>query len=255
MFFLLPFFVFISSSFYAQEGRTNITRIDTSDQIFKEDTFDIYRYFSGEELLGYYRYLNGQLESSSIYSKQKSETIYLNFYENGKPRNQSVYLDSNLISSFYFYEKGNIKSYHLNDYISGIIEGKEYYESGELMRYEYVDLNDTSFSSKTISYDKKGNITSNLLFGAGKQKAITYNNNGLVVEEYTFINVSLSKVGEFKFYYWDTGVLREHGFYKDSNTQEESNIRVGTWRYYSEKGNLTKEKKYKNGELVGAKEY
>ena len=233
---------------------TNNLKIDTLKQIFNEDTFDLYNYYSYGKLIRTSRYLMGDINAVDNFKEDKAHGDGYLFHKNGKLSKHTVYNMGKLVSWIDIYEDGTLKGVGINDSITGINSSKEYYNTGELKETQITNLKTNGYTL-IKTYHKNSKICSDIKLGAGKQRAITYNEQGVIVEDYSFIDLNFNFVGECKLYYWDTGVLKEHKFYKEGDNMKESNIKTGTWKYYSEKGELIKEEKYKNGELIDTKEY
>jgi antitoxin component YwqK of YwqJK toxin-antitoxin module len=233
---------------------TNALRIDTLKQIWQGDTFNVYRYYSHGELIRTEKYYqNGILRHIKNYVNGKPHGHNYSFYENGKLSNYTLYHHWKILSSFNYYESGMLKYYLISDTLAKTNTIREYYESGKIMseNTEYL-YKDTLIHD--IDYYESGNVISENYFNNGKQKFVAYFDNGNVMEEYTYIDMNLFRVGELKYYY-ENGQLKHQAFFKDGDNRKEANIKTGTWSYWDEKGKLIGQEIYKNNELIDTKEF
>jgi antitoxin component YwqK of YwqJK toxin-antitoxin module len=231
--------------------------IDTSLQVFvndtKGDTFIVYKYYSYGNLTRNDRYLNGNIIEVTSYTNKKINGNQYYYHKNGLLAEQTTYSMGKLTSWVQFYNDGKTKAVRINDSILGTDDYKSYFRNGTLSRHHYTDLKQNV--TKDIKYKANGEISSNISYGAGKQKVVNYNNKGEVVEDYSFIDRTYYLVGECKYYYWSTGKLKEIRNYKNGKTKKEANIKDGIWQFWNEEGELKKEEQYENGFLVDRKHY
>ena len=242
-----------------KEGReyyindTDSFKVLKSIQVFNEDTFDLFYYYSYGKLVKEERSIKGKILSVSNFLNGKIHGFSSSFKKDGRLYDQAFYNNGELIMWIQLYDNGMIKSYTMNDSITKVNDSKEYYKGGELKRHTVVEFK-SSKMVRDIIYYKTGKIMSESYFESGKQRMLSYTKDGVVFEDYYYIDLNFYHVGELKFFY-DNGQIKKHAFYKDGKTREEANIKTGTWKYWNEKGELVKEEKYKANELIDVKEY
>lgn len=182
-------------------------------------------------------YPNGQVKSKG--DKQNGE--YIEYYEDGKTKSVSHYLNGVANGEFIDYDKmGNItfkRGFKDNEFdgeyvsyykmIPGAVYNKATYKNGELI-------------GEFLEYDTNGNLVSSAKDFADGREVKGYFKNGNTSYHGFYVNGVHEGVWE-EFY--ENGKIKEKGLYKNDE-------KIGEWVYYNEDGSV-KEKKNENIVIIG----
>jgi uncharacterized protein len=175
-----------------------------------------------------YWYRNGKKMMESYFNICYNNTTFISWYENGNIESVSYY-DSKTKSGFskYWYQNGILKdeTFHLDTLDGGYLE-KVHYESGELKNENIVTLH------------------------KGKQYFKEFYKNGQVKTLCYYRDIVGQWVGKLLEWH-ENGVLKREFYFNEYIPNQPE----GIWKWWDENGNLIKEEKYKNGELIKSKEY
>ena len=167
-------------------------------------------------------YISGKILHKGFYEDGLIK-VFKNYYENGQIERTFTSTDPKHSKLEVFYEDGKPRS--TIQYFDGNAQNEyDYFKNG---LPEYIEENDKdiTFLYKRNSYYENGNPSS--LFELIDKKTKKYTKKD----------------------YYETGTIKEDGtmhFRKDMNDYQKE----GVWKYYNEKGELTKSENYHNGELL-----
>jgi antitoxin component YwqK of YwqJK toxin-antitoxin module len=230
---------------------TTYTGTDTIIAFYKNEKITIFiDYIKGKKIhaLGYWDNKNKYQETFFNGSKRNGWDI--KWFKNGQKKSQIYYENGVFFSPVIdWYEDGKIKSI-INFKTKGSKEFvKAWYKNGNLEDDSY-NPNDSSDARIDKEYYDNGQLKSESIYNAGKQKYNLYYSNGKKVCEGNIYNALWGQLGKWQEWY-DTGTKKREYFFNDSIP----NIKEGKWKWWDKNGKLIKEETYKNNELIDKKEY
>lgn len=222
--------------------------------------------YGGEKLVAYEIYKDGFKVGLKTFYDNGNPCEYYEFknglengiskgwYKNGQLKYEHPMKDGGYTATrMGYYENGNLK--YMADQKSGF--SINFYENGKTeslkKQLDAKKCGNNAGYEETEWYpdgDLKLKITSN----CGKQLFTIYHNDTTILSQETIIDMALFHVGEITKWNKD-GTKMMEGQYKDGNTREEANIKIGVWKYYNELGKLEKEEVYENNVLKNVKNY
>jgi len=240
-------------SFLNIKDSSELKIIDTLLRIHKVDTFIVHRYYKYGNLIRTAEYdLLGSLRHLTNWKDSKVHGTSFTFDRSGQLTSLTHYDNWNLIHSIGIDSLGQLLHFHINDSVFGKSWGKDYYNSGALK-----EINSTcweNFESTDIRYYENGQLMSKCILNAGRHKAIDFYENGTVMAEYDFVDMTLFIVGRLVIYYPD-GSVKQEAFYEESDSREGAGIRTGTWKWWDEEGNLVQQEMYENNVLIEERDF
>lgn len=206
-----------------------------------------------------------KIEVKTFYDNNKPECQYQ--FKNGKRDgiNKKWYKSGKVLFDYQmkegkdvgitmtFYENGNPQ--YITDEARGLT--MEFNENGKLAHLTKRISDSTLCNGEGLekaSWYEDGQLMEKYIINCGKQPYKIYANDTTVLSESMIIGMTLFKVGKYNEYF-NNGKPKIEGQFKDSNSQKESNIMIGTWKYWDEKGRLVKEEYYENNKLIKTNEY
>jgi len=237
--------------FLSIEDTSAFRIIDTLLRIHKSDTFNVHRYYKYGKLIRESEYdMNGILRGIWNWNNGKLHGVSFTFDSNQRLTSMTNWDNWNLIHSIDIDSLGNLVHFHINDSLTQKSWGREYYGNGTLKAEESALWENGHH--KDIRYYENGQVMIETISNAGCQKGMAYYEDGTLMEEYYFIDLTFLLVGRLAIYYPD-GKLNHEAFYQDGVTRDEAGIRTGTWSWWDENGKLIKQEVYKNNSLIDEK--
>ncbi len=235
------------------------TGIDTliipcEDSLYDRKCYSLLYYKHGELIkqMGYYDNNNKMFEK--FYKNSSLDSIYTSWYSNKQKRQTINYFERNKVfpSQIEWYRNGQKKLQITYNDSLGLLE--EWYENGKLKSLSDIDLIYGSIVSFSKEWCPNGFVIQDLKINQGKQKYERYNCDSIKIAEGTYIDFEFFWVGK-KTEWYGNGIKAMDSYFFDGNNRQEANIRIGTWKYYSEQGKLIREEIYENNKLIDSKEY
>ncbi|KJS07303.1 MAG: hypothetical protein VR77_01320 [Flavobacteriales bacterium BRH_c54] len=194
-------------------------------------------------------YESGERYCEIFFNEHGVNGIVRRWFENGQPLDFYVCEDDKIISPMIsWYSNGMLQSFY--DYKRGMRTYKSWSINGVLLDESQAFNVDDPDSFIYKSYYSTGELKSEEIANSGIQPFKFYWKNGNLSQKGNILNLPLLRLGKWEEWYED-GTLKREMFYHDSIP----NYAVGTWKYYSEKGELIKEEVYEKNELIDTKEY
>ena len=171
-------------------------------------------------------YKNGQKEFQVFYENGKEFSPSIDWFEDGKIKcifNSRTKDSKQFALVWHNNTKLEDETYYIDDSTNAYI-GKEYYENGQLK--------------------------SESIYNAGKQKYYCYYDNGIIAWDGYIFNALWGQLGKWE--EWDKSGAKSREYYFNDSIP---NVREGIWKWWDENGYLIKEEIYKNDKLLEKKEY
>jgi antitoxin component YwqK of YwqJK toxin-antitoxin module len=222
-------------------GQEKLTAIETFQDGFKIEVKTFYD--------------NNKPECQFQFKNGKREGISRSWYKSGKVLFDYQMKEGKDVGiTMMFHESGNPS--YIRDQVNGLT--MEFYENGKL-KHRTRRIIDSALCSdgkglEEISWYEDGQLREKGIMNCGRQSYKIYANDTTVLSESIIIGIPLFKVGKYHEYF-KNGKSKVEGQFKDSDSQRESNIMIGTWKYYNEKGQVIKEEYYEDNKLIKTKEY
>lgn len=210
--------------------------LQTSDSLIQADFSNYFEYRNGWITEGIdgpsYRYCDGQ----------KCNKTIIDTFDNGNIKHKAKYIDGKYHGEvLYYYPNGQTKSKGYSEYGNRIGEWKYYFENGNIETIIFYDK-DLNLAKKYILYYENGNIEMMEEFTDDLYRLYYYEfkENGDTLVAYYPIEWETKT---YVFYEWfENGQLKETG--QQRHIQDTGWIEIGTWQWFDENGNLTKEINY-----------
>jgi len=194
-------------------------------------------------------YESGERYCEIFFNEHGRNGLVRTWFENGQPLDFYVCEDGEIISPMIsWYSDGMLHSFY--DYVGSMRTNKTWYKNGVLLRESQAFNIDDPNSHISKEYRPTGELHMEMIANSGVQPFKFYWKNGNLSQKGNILNLPLLRLGKWEEWYED-GTLKQEMFYHDSIP----NHAVGTWKYYSEKGELIKEEVYEKNELIDTKEY
>ncbi|RLD58092.1 MAG: hypothetical protein DRJ01_13015 [Bacteroidetes bacterium] len=197
---------------------------------------------------GYYD--NGQKYREVSYSNNKFNGLSTQWYKNGQIRYLSYY--NNGISNFLinFYENGTIKMLDFDYSCKCDSSAKLDWSADGNLKEESKFLDTSKIGFITSYYYDTGELMTKYTANMGIQPYVSYYKNGKKGREGFIYNLTLCQNGQWQ--EWYKNGIRKREYYFDENIP---NVKVGTWSWWDEEGNLIKQEVYENNKLIDKKEF
>jgi antitoxin component YwqK of YwqJK toxin-antitoxin module len=249
---------FIKSSCYdylrgEDNINSNFSGIDTVECSSMHEKIKILRFFEkGKKVLIKAYYDNGNLYEKQSFLNNEFDGVGIKFYKNGKKKSFYYYENGQEIISIYWYENGLISSIiegeqHKGDYYMttdydtlGNIINRAYRLYPDPLHDAFYDITYYPCSSKKIE----------TIYNDGAQPYTAYYQNGNTSLKGTIFQGDIARIGKWQEWY-DNGIMKREYYFNDTIP----NMKEKTWRWWDNKGKLTKEERYKNGVLIYQKEF
>jgi len=234
---------------------TTFTGVDTIIANFKNEKINIFiEYKTGKKThaIGYWN--NGNKYRETYYNGFTNHGWDISWYKNGQRKDQNFY-DNGIpfCPAISWYEDGRIKLI-FNYYYRKFPDMKQFiiswHNNGKLEDESfYFDSTDADVHIGKEYYEN-GQLKSESIYNAGKQKYYCYYDNGIKAWDGYIYNALWGQLGKWE--EWDKSGAKSREYYFNDSIP---NVREGIWKWWDENGYLIKEEIYKNDKLLEKKEY
>jgi len=235
------------------------TGIDTvscfcEDTLFNGKCYAVLYYKNGLLIKQNGFYETGEIMFQKFYKDAILDSTLTVWYQNNQIKTIINYSEKEKLfpTTTEWYKNGQIKT--KIEYFGQTGIYKEWYENGQIKSDADINSPLGDIASYSKDWCPNGFQIQDLKINQGKKPYQRYNCDSVKIAEGTYIDFEFFWVGK-KTEWYGNGIKAFESYFQDGNTRQEANIRTGTWKYYSEQGELIKEEVYKKNELIDTKEY